>query len=175
MNTDKLSDKQKAFCEEYIVDFNGAQAAIRAGYGKSGAAVQATRLLTNVNIQAYLLECKARRNVRVELDADYVLRRLHALESFDINGIHDDNGNILPPSEWPEGATAIISGLKTKRTTFGTGDDVGETVSREARLEPRIRALELMGKHVQVGAFEKDGLVIPDGVEFHFHLDGKKK
>ena len=172
---DKLSDKQKAFCEEYIIDFNAKQAAIRAGYSESTAPQQASRLLTNVNVQAYLSELKAKRNVRVEIDADYVLRRLHALESFDINDIHDKNGDILPPSEWPEGAGTIISGLKTKRTTFGTGDDVGETVIREAKLESRNRSLELLGKHVNVGAFEKDSLVIPDGVEFHFHLDGKKK
>lgn len=62
---DKLSEKQNRFLDEYIIDFNATQAAIRAGYSPRGAAVQANRLLTNANIQVALkqksseLACKA--------------------------------------------------------------------------------------------------------------------
>jgi len=49
-----LSEKQKRFCEEYTVDFNGLQAAIRAGYSEKTANQQASRLLTKVNIQQYI-------------------------------------------------------------------------------------------------------------------------
>jgi len=50
----ELSDKQKRFCEEYCLDWNGSKAAIRAGYSEESAKEQASRLLTNDNIQAYI-------------------------------------------------------------------------------------------------------------------------
>lgn len=54
----KLSDKQKQFCLEYIKDYNGKQAAIRASYSKKSAAEQATRLLTKDHVIEYLNELK---------------------------------------------------------------------------------------------------------------------
>lgn len=47
-----LTDKQKAFCREYVIDWNGSQAAIRAGYAEASARSQASDLLTNPNIRA---------------------------------------------------------------------------------------------------------------------------
>ncbi len=52
----KLTDRQLAFATEYIKDFNGTNAAIRAGYRKSGARVTASRLLTKSNIQRKIAE-----------------------------------------------------------------------------------------------------------------------
>src|SRR3954470_9215013 len=46
-----LSDKQGKFVREYLVDGNGARAAVAAGYGVAGSRVAAHRLLTNVNVQ----------------------------------------------------------------------------------------------------------------------------
>lgn len=46
-----MTAKQLAFCQEYVVDKNGTQAAIRAGYSDKTANEQASRLLTNVNIK----------------------------------------------------------------------------------------------------------------------------
>lgn len=54
MDFDNLTDKQKAFCKEYVMDWNGTQAAIRAGYSAETAASQASRLLTNVKIKEYI-------------------------------------------------------------------------------------------------------------------------
>ncbi len=69
----ELTDKQQAFCEEYIVDLNGTQAAIRAGYSEDTARQQSSRLLTNVNVGQYIVELKAKRIERLNIDADYVL------------------------------------------------------------------------------------------------------
>jgi len=48
----ELTDKQLAFCHEYIKDWNGTQAAVRAGYSEGTARSQAQRLLTNVDIRS---------------------------------------------------------------------------------------------------------------------------
>lgn len=54
-----LTEKKRRFCEEYIVDSNGAQAAIRAGYSPNGARVQAARLLRQPEVCAYVEELRA--------------------------------------------------------------------------------------------------------------------
>lgn len=53
-----LTDKQRRFCEEYIIDWNATQAAIRAGYSSKSAAAEASRLLRNVNISSYVESIK---------------------------------------------------------------------------------------------------------------------
>lgn len=58
---DGLTGKQRAFVAEYLVDLNGTQAAIRAGYAVSGAAVEAHRLLRNANVAAGIDEAMAQR------------------------------------------------------------------------------------------------------------------
>jgi len=73
---EKLTAKQKAFVQEYLVDLNATQAAIRAGYSAKTAGSIGQRLLTKVEIQAELAAAMAARGERTEITADYVLRRL---------------------------------------------------------------------------------------------------
>lgn len=72
----KLTAKQELFCQEYIIDLNATQAAIRAGYSEKTASAQASRLLNNVNITARVKELKDERAEKLELDAYWVLKRL---------------------------------------------------------------------------------------------------
>ena len=72
----KLSPRQRRFVEEYLVDLNASQAAVRAGYGVSGARQQGHRLLTNVDIQAEISVRQRERGRRVGVDVDWVLKRL---------------------------------------------------------------------------------------------------
>lgn len=52
----KLTEKQKRFCDFYLQTVNGTQSAIKAGYSEHTANEQASRLLANVNISAYIKE-----------------------------------------------------------------------------------------------------------------------
>ena len=72
----KLTDKQRTFVAEYLVDLNATQAAIRAGYSPKTANEQAARLLANVNIAAAVAEAQAERATRTEINQDYVLNNL---------------------------------------------------------------------------------------------------
>ena len=51
-----MTDKQKRFCEEYIIDCNGTQAAIRAGYSKKAARQIADKLMSKADIRGYIDE-----------------------------------------------------------------------------------------------------------------------
>jgi phage terminase small subunit len=72
---DDLSAKVKLFCNEYLIDMNGKQAAIRSGYSEKTAEVQASRLLSNVKVQDYIAIRMKKREERTEITQDMVLAR----------------------------------------------------------------------------------------------------
>lgn len=69
-----LNNKQEQFCKEYIIDFNGTQAAIRAGYSKKTAYSMANENLKKPEIQAYIKELIEKRNERTRITQDEVVR-----------------------------------------------------------------------------------------------------
>ena len=88
-----LSEQQELFCQEYIIDLNGKQAAIRAGYSAKTAEVKGSQLLSLVKVQERLSELKAVRNQKLNVSAQWVLKK--AMESFEFNAqaICDKDGN----------------------------------------------------------------------------------
>ena len=71
-----MTDKQARFCEEYMIDLNATQAAIRAGYSPKTANEQAARLLANVSIQNRIAQLQAEQSRRTGVSADRVVREL---------------------------------------------------------------------------------------------------
>ena len=71
-----LTPKQQRFVEEYLIDLNGTQAAIRAGYAVSGAAVEASRLLTNANISEAIQKQRDKLSDEATKSGRWVLERL---------------------------------------------------------------------------------------------------
>lgn len=75
----KAGPSRDRFVEEYLVDLNATQAAIRAGYSPKTARSQGARLLADANVAAAIAKAKAARAERVALDQDYVLDLLHEI------------------------------------------------------------------------------------------------
>jgi phage terminase small subunit len=71
-----LTGKQKLFVNEYLVDLNATQAAMRAGYSEKTARSQGQRLLTKADVQALTSQCIDSQIERTEIDADYVLKTI---------------------------------------------------------------------------------------------------
>lgn len=71
-----LTDKQQRFVDEYLIDLNATQAAIRAGYSEKTARSIGQRLLTNVDIQKAIEEAQSKRAERTEITQDMVLQEL---------------------------------------------------------------------------------------------------
>ncbi len=71
-----LNEKQKQFCEEFIIDFNGTQAAIRAGYSKRSAKQIAFENLTKLDFQNYIKELIENRNKRTKITQDEVVNKI---------------------------------------------------------------------------------------------------
>lgn len=136
----KLTDKQKCFCEEYLVDLNATQAAIRAGYKSKTARSQGQRLLTNVYIQQYLQQLMDERSERTEITADRVLKELAAIAFSDRTelaqvGKHGEV-NFTPTEQLPDEIKKIIAGIENGK--YGT----------KVTTYDKVKALELLGKHL---------------------------
>lgn len=76
MNERSLTDKQRRFVDEYMVDLNATQAATRAGYSEKTANEQGCRLLANVSIAAVIADRQKAVSNKLELSAEWVLERL---------------------------------------------------------------------------------------------------
>nr|WP_308808103.1 terminase small subunit [Providencia sp. PROV266] len=148
-----LTDKQEMFCREYLVDLNATQAAIRAGYSDKTANAQASRLLVNVNIQNKIKELKSNRNERVEIDADYVLKRLVEIDQMDVLDILTENGDLKPVKDWPKSWRTTLSGLDIM--SISSGEEDTEALLKKIKWPDKVKNLELLGKHVKVQAFKE--------------------
>ena len=146
-----LTGKRARFVSEYLIDLNGTQAAIRAGYSVKTANEQASRLLANVSVQAHLQKRMKEREQRTEINADYVLKRLVEIDQLDVLDILDNAGNFKPIMEWPKTWRQTLSGVDLQEIMLG---DV-ETIIRKIKWPDKLRNLELLGKHVAVSAFRE--------------------
>lgn len=71
-----LTPKQQRFVEEYLIDLNATQAAIRAGYSEKTAKVIAAQNLSKLNVQEAIEEAQSKRTERTEITQDYVLTNI---------------------------------------------------------------------------------------------------
>lgn len=166
---DGLTLKQKTFCNEYLVDMDAKKAAIRAGYSAKTAEQIGWQLLQKTSVKACLATRISDRTRRTEIDADYVLRRLVAIDQMDIADILGDDGSIKPVKDWPEVWRRSISGMDVSELFEGSGDQRALAgVLKKIKWPDKLKNLELMGKHVSVQAFKdtvenKHSFVGPDG------------
>ena len=150
----QLSDRQEAFCREFIKDMVGAKAAVRAGFAKKSAGVTAHKLLADPRIEARIAELMAERNERVQIDADYVLERHRDIDQMDVLDIMDRNFVIKPLDEWPPIWRQMLSGVDISELFEGSGDERAVCgVLKKFKWPDKLKNLELMGRHTNVGAY----------------------
>jgi hypothetical protein len=118
-----LNDQQIHFCNEYLVDFNGKRAAIAAGYAKKGAAASASRLLTYVNIQAYLQKKKDKVAQKLEITFERTLNEIGRIAFFDPRNMFDDDGNLKDIKDLDPDTAAVISSIEVDED-ITTEDDI---------------------------------------------------
>lgn len=73
---DQLNEQQKQFCNEYLIDLNATQAAIRAGYSEKSARSIASENLTKPNIQKYIQELQKGIQKRNKISQDEIILNL---------------------------------------------------------------------------------------------------
>lgn len=146
----KLSAKQERFVEEYLVDLNATQAAIRAGYSQRTANEQGARLLANVSIAAAIAEAKQARSERTQVTADRVLLELARIGFSDVMQHYevDEGGRLVLTADAPDGASAAVASIKRKTRTFTKDDETEVTHEIEYKVWDKNTALANIGKHL---------------------------
>ena len=133
--------KHESFAREYVVDFNGKQAAIRAGYSKKTAEQQASRLLRNVKISARVAELTQCRLEKI--DPDRIVKELSCLSTSDISEALDVNGNPLPIHQIPERLRRCISGFEMVEEHDENGESTGHQVKKYKFYDKNVSLLGL--------------------------------
>lgn len=158
----KLSPIQARFCEEYLVDLNATQAAIRAGYSAKNANSKAAQLLAIVSIQTRISELMAARSERTKITADRVLTELAAVGFTNFSDLAEwgNDGLILLESTklTPEQAKSVQS-VKVKRTISADS----ERIEMEIKQHSKLDALEKIGRHL--GMFQTNTNVRLSGAD----------
>jgi phage terminase small subunit len=144
-----LNDKQKLFCKEYLIDLNGTQAAIRAGYSEKTAGQQAEQLLKKLEIAAYVQELKEKRSEKTEITAEMVLRELAKIGFSNIQDYIKEGFTISEISKLNKDHAAAIESVKIKEIH---GDFPATEVT--FKLHDKLSALEKIAKHI--GFFSED-------------------
>lgn len=142
----KLTAKQQRFVNEYLIDLNATQAAIRAGYSKKTAFSIGTENLRKPAIQKAIQQRKQAREQRTEITQDRVIQELAAIgfsKGTDYAKITPGGGVVfVSTDELTESQKAAV--ISIKETQNGT----------EIRLADKVKALELLGKHL--GLFDNN-------------------
>jgi phage terminase small subunit len=136
--------KQDRFVEEYLVDLNATQAAIRAGYSKRTAGCIGFEMLRKPQVACKLGEAAKSRSKRTLINADEVLTALHGIATLDMSTLYGEDGRLLPIHRWPETAKRIVTSLEVDEWQHRDG------YTKKVRLPDRIRALELLGRHLKL-------------------------
>ena len=141
-----MTAKQKRFVEEYLIDLNATQAAIRAGYSPDTASVIGCENLIKPKIKSAIDKAIAERSKRTGINADRVIREIAKIAFVNAGEVIDFDTAILM-DKISEDDMAAIQSVKIK--TFGE-----DGVEREVKLADKLKALELLGKHL--GLFKEN-------------------
>lgn len=147
-NKDKtLTDKQKRFADEYLIDLNATQAAIRAGYSERTANSQGTQILSITKVQEYIAERK--NALDKHLENKYLISKERLLQEYarigfsDLRNYYDESGNLRPVTEMSLDEAAALSSIKVhEQFTFANGAKIPDGVIKEIKVYDKLRALE---------------------------------
>lgn len=174
-----LNDKQRRFVEEYLIDLNATQAAIRAGYSAKTANRVGPRLLSNVGIAAAIAKAQEKRSARTGITQDRVLAELAKIgfadirkavrwgrnpgdvtsENADPNGLNIYPVSLVPSEEMDDDTAAAVAEVSLTQTGV------------KIKMYDKRAALVDIGKHL--GMFDgKDGddddAATPQNLSFQF-------
>lgn len=139
----ELNPKQARFVEEYLLDLNAKQAAIRSGYAVGSAEVTGSKLLSNAKVRARVDEAMAARSVRTGVNQDRIVRELARIAFANAPDVINAEDATVK-SDAAADDTAVIASVRVKIIPGKNGDGI----EREIKLHDKTKAIELLGKHL---------------------------
>lgn len=148
----KLTPKEQRFVDEYLIDFNGTQALIRAGYKsktENAAAVRAIELLRKPKIAQVVQERRAEHTEKSEIDTIAILREAARIALSDVGKLYDEKGNLKPIGDLDDDIRRCIAAIETEEIWEGRGNErtlIG--YRKKVKLWDKNSALERLFKHL---------------------------
>lgn len=170
----KLTNKQKRFCQEYMIDLNASQAAIRAGYCIKNARQIGSENLTKLDIQQEIQRLMDERSKKTEITAEDVLRELTKIGFSNIcNFVEFGQQKAETQNNNSSHYIKIKSSIEVDGSMIS---EIRETKNGIVfKLHDKVKALELIGKHL--GMFK--GVPEIEGKEneplVHFYIPARNK
>jgi phage terminase small subunit len=146
-----LTPKQEQFVAEYLIDLNGTQAAIRAGYSQKTANEQAARLLANVSVAQLIAVRRKEHQANTGITAERVLKEVAGLAFFDVRKLVNADGSPKRITDLDDETARAIQGIDLQMVKDGENDFA---LVRKYKVADKNAALEKLMKHL--GLFEKD-------------------
>lgn len=159
-----LEPRQELFCQEYIKDFNGTQAAIRSGYSVASAKEIASENLTKPNIAAKIKELKDNIFAAVGITQHRIYTELRRLALVDVSGIFDENGALKSLTDMDADTRAAIVGIEVDdifEWVGNTKQNIGQT--KKVKLADKLNAIAQIVKIAGWASAEKHELSGPNG------------
>lgn len=149
LTTHLLTLREKVFIREYMVDLNGAQAAIRCGYKAKNARVTAAKILERSRVQREIERLERERLERLDISGRDVIKELARIGLSDIRKCFDsDTGEMLPITEIDENTARAISSVEITETEMNFDNGGSSTrVNKKLRLWDKGSSLNTLAKH----------------------------
>jgi phage terminase small subunit len=161
----KLTAKQEKFCNEYLIDLNATQAAIRAGYSPKTAMEQGYQLLQKTSVSSYLKEMREKDANKAEITRQKVISEYAKLAFFDIRKVLTVDGGLKDTTDWDDDSAAAIAGLESYDEKEPDSGMVLGTV-RKIKISDKRAALDSLCKVLGFNAPEKSEIKM-DNVPFN--------
>ncbi len=142
----QLTPKQVLFIQEYLVDSNATQSAIRAGYSKKTAMQIGEQNLRKLDIATGIAVAQAERAKRTEITQDRVLKEYAKLGFLDPRKFYDDKGNLIPIHELSADVAATLTGMDVQTIYTKDGDMMGDL--KKIKFGDKKAALDSVAKHL---------------------------
>lgn len=149
-----MTDAQKRFCDEYLIDLNATRA-YKVAYSRckkdKTANVNGSKLLRNTKVQEYISQKQKEIEKRTEVTQDRVINELAKIAFLDIRKLYTENGQLKNVTDIDDDTAGAISSLETLEEYDGYGDDrekIGDT--QKVKLLDKTKALELLGRHLGI-------------------------
>jgi phage terminase small subunit len=145
----KLTDKQRRFVEEYCIDFNATQAAIRAKYSQKTAGRIGQQNLQKLVIQKAIAEHTKKLTAKSEITVERVLEEYKKLAFVDPSSLFHEDGSPKDITEIDKDTVAALGGLDVQEVYEGYGEDrVFVGYVKKYKLIDKKGALDSLAKHL---------------------------
>jgi phage terminase small subunit len=145
--------RHEEFCHEYLKTLSPQEAGKTVGFKTRQ---HAWDVLQREEVEERIAYLNGQRLNRIDVDADYVLRRLVEIDQMDVLDIMDDNFCLKPISDWPKVWRQFVSNIENNEEFEGYGEDREQSGwLKKIKWPDKVKNLELLGKHIAVGAFKE--------------------